>query len=263
MLMVLQFPIADGRLFTPASELRLPLPEWPAPTTGVNSQFVRSFGPAVRRLRGGDAAWADEGTFCAASRAIRFPKLREQRLGASRQMAPVCAFRRVFSDGKTVVRVEIGLALSRNRQPTPPLAQVLRAVQDAIEIPTHVGPSAPPAKAKPLITQARQLAALYSRATSRHGKGASSSIPEGPVEAGSPVLLIETRDSGGESPPRSVRIIDAGCWAPISPLPGFSRNGVRWGPGCLVRVQQVQPSFVAFVFVFCGFTQNRRRSIEF
>ncbi len=131
MLLVVQFPIAVGRLFAQAGASRLTVPAWPL-APGVNSEFVRSFGPAVRRLRGGDAAWADEGLSCSAGKAIRFPALRTHRFTAGdRQLQPLCAFRRTFSDVKTVTRVEVGLVLSRDPQLAPSIPELLRVANNA------------------------------------------------------------------------------------------------------------------------------------
>jgi hypothetical protein len=122
----------------------------------------------------------------------------------------MCVFRRVFSDGKAVVRIEVGLALSRDRHLSLPLTQVLAGVQDAIELSTEVRVSTPLVKSKPLITQGPQLAALYSRATSRHANGPQPAKADPLVEPGNPVLLIETLDFNASRPPGGVSVIDAG-----------------------------------------------------
>ena len=217
MLLVVQFPIADGRLFTPLGGTRLPVPDWPSPGTGINSQFVRSFGPAVRRLRGADAAWADESSFCTARRAIRFRELRTQQVvAADRRFTPFCAFRRLFCDGQSVVRVEVGLVLSRDKTLALDLPGLLSAVQAGIELPTEVGPpsqpaaggaAALPASARPLIKQGQHLADLYARVTTKHN-GSHPPQPARLVEPGYPVALVETDRFDIRSDQRSVRVID-------------------------------------------------------
>lgn len=218
MLLVVQFPIADGRLFAQSGASRLTHPAWPL-TPGVNNEFVRSFGPAARRRGGGDAAWADEGTFCSAGKAIRFPGLQTYRVAAAdRQLHPLCAFRRVFSDGKTVVRIEVGLALSHDPRLAPSIPDTLGAVRSALELPTAVKPVTPPPavkpvteppKLRPLIKQGPELAALYGRATTQHGNGSGGSVGNDMVEAGNPVALIETNGFDSAALPHSVHVLDA------------------------------------------------------
>jgi hypothetical protein len=109
MLIAFQFPFADARPFLNEETHRLAAPDWPDAEAG--QEFVRSIGSVRPRLRGGERIWAGEGVYCDAARLLRFPP----RL-SSRQLAPstggsvlACQFRRLFSDGAAVVRVELGL----------------------------------------------------------------------------------------------------------------------------------------------------------
>ena len=111
MLITCQFPFADARPFLNEETHRLAAPDWPDAEAG--REFMRSIGGVRPRLSGGEQFWTGEGVYCDAARLLRFPP----RL-SSRKLAPsaggsalACQFRRLFSDGGAVVRVELGLVL--------------------------------------------------------------------------------------------------------------------------------------------------------
>jgi len=112
-LITFQFPIADARPFVPQLNLRLPVPDWPEPDTSIDPQFVHYFGKACERVGEPDEAWPDEIKYCRARRGLRFNSLETCHSGfPGRRFRPQCAFRRLFSDGQAVVRIEIGITNS-------------------------------------------------------------------------------------------------------------------------------------------------------
>lgn len=112
MFVIFQFPLVESRPFIPDPTNKLSTPVWPLVNAGED--YVRSFGIVKMRFGGGNSNWEGEEVFSNASRAMGFqPFLQKQALGSSKcQFAPICYFRRFFSDGKAVSRVEIGFNLS-------------------------------------------------------------------------------------------------------------------------------------------------------
>jgi hypothetical protein len=196
-LAVIQFPIGDGRLFSPVAASRLRIPDFPQPRTHTPAQFLRYFGQATRRRRGADAAWVDEASFCMARRALRLPDLPRRRIGSgSGEMVPVGAFRRAFSDGLAVARVEIGLAHSRRADPIWTLGPggLNAIVRDFMELPSLVDDLSGKGKgARELVNQGWYLARLWERATSvLSGSLLASNGNRGRlVEDGRPLVLVE------------------------------------------------------------------------
>ncbi len=171
------------------------MPDWPNPATQIRPQFVHYFGRAVERRRHGDHAWPDEIKFCKARRALRFDSDLALHVAGPREkrLRPECALRRLFSDGKSVVRVEVGVVLKRRRR-TPralTLHQILTAATDLCELPTRVPQVGAEPIAKPLVQQGPSLSRLFSRATLGRLNNANSGIAESLVEAGDPLLVIE------------------------------------------------------------------------
>jgi hypothetical protein len=190
MFLAVQFPIADGRRF--ASEPpSLAGPEWPAPKTDLNPEFVRQFGHVALRSGGADPAWIDEYAFCSAKRAIRFPDLRAARLGRhDRAFVPSCAFRRLFHDGKAVARVEVGLGHDQRR------GRPLYSVSDTdltsilagfFGLRTQTGLANDQPNTRELVLQGPHLARIYAAASVR-GRGTEY---ERLVRAGIPMAVVE------------------------------------------------------------------------
>lgn len=103
MLISIQFPIADSRIFLNEPTGVLGRPTWPSPDP--YSEFVRSFGGIKVRGRGGVQGWVGENEICEAKHAIRF-------LSFPSHMRR-CAFRRLYSDGAALRKYEIGITNKR------------------------------------------------------------------------------------------------------------------------------------------------------
>lgn len=195
MLVAFQFPIADARGFSALPGLRLPLPDWPEPATGLAPQFVHRFGKAGERTDEPDEAWPDEIRFVLARRGLRFDRLETRHAGLpQRRFRPVCAFRRLFSDGQAVTRLEIGLAHGWRFPPLRHLGleDILSIGRQLAEMPVLVPPLSGEAKAQPLLAQHRNLARLYAAASANRDAGDEERATGLKlVEAGDPFLLIE------------------------------------------------------------------------
>jgi len=206
-LVVLQFPVSDARAFRSDREVRLDVPNWNKPRTDLRPEFVHFFGRAVERRRGADNAWTDEMFFCLAKRALRFNDLATRGIGPDTLgFRPASAFRRLFSDGSAVVRVEVGVRHNEARRPLGKLdeASLLQAAADVCALPTWVPqPNGTARQWKPLLRQDKALAELYGRASSRQDAAA---IPPWPhardlVCPGRPLVLVELSHSESQAIP--------------------------------------------------------------
>lgn len=193
MLVTIQFPIADARPFGAQPNLRLDLPDWPEPETSFNPQFVHFFGKATERIGDPDQAWPDEIKFVQASRGLRFDRLETRHFGLrGRRFQPWCAFRRLFCDGRAVVRTEIGLAHKQKSFPLVKLSleEILSIVRGIADLPTCVSGPTVDSKLRPIIGQGKHLARLYAQASMKHSVS-NHSLGMQLVEAGEPLLLVE------------------------------------------------------------------------
>jgi hypothetical protein len=110
--LVLQFPIADVRSFISANTYKLARPSWPI--AQVKKEFVRYFGIVDRRKKGGLKNWTGEGVYSVAKNAFRFPSLESQTWYEDDVLMAraICAFRRLFSNGEALIRIETGFTIS-------------------------------------------------------------------------------------------------------------------------------------------------------
>ncbi|MDU0459277.1 MAG: hypothetical protein RW306_11170 [Geobacteraceae bacterium] len=195
MLMTFQFPIADARPFSSQPALRLPLPDWPEPITTINPQFVHYFGKACERIDEPDEAWPDEISYVVARRGLRFDRLETRHAGfPNRRFRPQCAFRRLFSDGQAVARVEIGIAHNRSIYPLKYLAleEVLTIAREIAEIPTTVTNLNGETSPRQILAQGKNLARLYAHASMNHSS-TEQSLGLRLVESTDPLILIELK----------------------------------------------------------------------
>lgn len=195
MLVTIQFPIADARPFGSESNLRLPLPDWPEPETSINPQFVHNFGMAKERLRDPDEAWPDELKYVLARRALRFDRLEMQHVGLpGRRFRPKCAFRRLFCDGQSVVRAEVGLSHRDSIYSLKnfTLKEVLAIVREITGIPTAVPSLNGDTKYRPILAQGKNLARLYAN-SSMSNSSTNKKLALQLVEAADPIIIVELK----------------------------------------------------------------------
>ena len=202
MIIIFQFPISDTRLFDSEQELRLPIPDWENLKPEFDPQFVKYFGKAVERRLQPDEAWSDEIKFCQANRALKFVELEKHHLGLSEaDFRPKCAFRRLFYDGQTVARVEIGL---KHHNQTLALSllkphQLLSIILDICNLPTTVPQINNTSKVISLIKQGTALAKLYADGTISQHANIKSRARE-LIEAGNPLIFIELKSHEADFP---------------------------------------------------------------
>lgn len=187
---VVQFPIADGRVFSEDAEL-VTRPNWTAPqirSLRPYGDFLRGFGRLAYRRHETNAEWIDEDFFSYAKRAVRFPTLvRRHFHGADYEdhdFVPMvsCRFRRLLSDGKGTVRLEVGFQFK------PDEVSPQWAVQQILRLPAVVPVNGAASAPKDLIMIGPQLARLYARALTRRGNVPADRL----VAAGDPIVVVET-----------------------------------------------------------------------
>ena len=111
MFIVIQFPIIDARPFINDETYKLNIPTWPFAS---EQEFVRYTGRVERRKKGGIKDWSGESFYSRSHRAIRFPKLERRRLGKNDDfIIPLGVYRRFFSNGEAVSRVEVAFRTDR------------------------------------------------------------------------------------------------------------------------------------------------------
>jgi hypothetical protein len=209
MLAFVQFPIADLRRFRADGGSQLQRPDWPLSTgIGLPAPFVRSFGQARRRWRGADYAFLDEQTFCGAARALKFVKLPAD--GGRVSYLLNCAFRRLFFDGLSVARVEVGLgytetpevnrydgwddidhdASDRNEDPFTVLDTIL-SLETTVPYSRGKRGSEPSNQTRSLILQGPHLARLYAQATTKEPGANDKRVVYDLVAPCNPLVIIE------------------------------------------------------------------------
>ncbi|HEY5943702.1 MAG TPA: hypothetical protein VIT89_12690 [Solirubrobacterales bacterium] len=166
-----QLPFADLRPFLGTASGRLALPGWPSPQ--VDAEFVRAVGAVRQRRAGGLAPWMGEGYFADATRAVRFPPrfARWPYAHGYNGTTMQNVFRRFFSDGRAVARLEIGFA-PRNRYSQ--LMQLdasglLALITSCISVPVRVPAAEEGTASSELLLAGRVLARHLLRATTKNG----------------------------------------------------------------------------------------------
>ncbi|SDU62414.1 hypothetical protein [Jiangella alkaliphila] len=199
MLVLVQFPIVDGRVFARDSGV-VDRPDWGTPRVSplrAHREFVRGFGRVAFDPRAVNPAWADEAVFVRARRAVHFPTLQRRHFAGrdgGRWMVSLRS-RRLLSDGGAAARFEIGFTVTRDpaRGPISPAEVVGRL----LALPAIV-PGGRPEAEKELVLLGSSLARRYALATTRHGRDVAATL----VAAGDPVVIAETPwdDDGAAAP---------------------------------------------------------------
>lgn len=203
MLVTVQFPLADLRPFVPGPTHRLLTPAWPTPRADID--FVRMLGTVRDRRSGGLTEWAGEHIFCDASRAIRFEAAFSVAgmLGVSRRR---CAFRRFFSDGEGVSRVEVGIAY---RDTLSTWKELLSVLHQTLALRTTIGRGSNAEKTE-LFKTDRALARLILRASTSATSAPDFTPASWWVTPCKPTLLVEyDAKRSAFQPPAAFRTISA------------------------------------------------------
>lgn len=109
MFITIQFPISDLRYFSVIDTGKIHKPVWPNPIS--EQEFIRSFGAVIERNLGGLSGWIGESYICTANQAIKFKNLHHPIYIDDKRISLIHIFRRVYFDGLTTGKFEIGLSI--------------------------------------------------------------------------------------------------------------------------------------------------------
>lgn len=188
MFIALQIPLADCRAFLESPEV-LSWPVWSAPR--LECDYVRRFGAMRPRRRGGLEGLVGEEAYCRAHRGFIFPPfLGRVPLGNDHyRFQAVCAFRRLFSDGAAVCRLEVGLR-EKHQNGSPDAEALSDIVLDVLNLQVKIpGHGALRSEHKKIQFCGSSLSQSYLNATSK-ASGIAQLQPWW-VSAGSPCLVLE------------------------------------------------------------------------
>jgi hypothetical protein len=200
MFIVVQFPFTDVRGFLPLDSHRLKSPAWPNAEEG--KEFIRGHGAVRKRRRGGIDQWAGERLYCTTTRALRFDRWpRTFRLQTGAWLPLDCAFRRFFTDGQAMARVEVGVRY-RPDLTHPTLPDLARALTDeewstvcpeVLKLPVRVRTPGGALARAPLSSAGPLLAKHYLSATTAHPEGQPGVSKAWWYTSGAALALVEYR----------------------------------------------------------------------
>jgi hypothetical protein len=218
MFVIFQSPIFDGRHFLDRMRECMVGPSWLNPQPG--KQFVRDFGPVVRRRLGGHELWKDEMFYCHAHNAIKFNQTLENKK---------IIFRRLLSNGASVVRLQVGVRYHRSWLLEEAdvssfesryigsgalirgfvESDILLLLYDFINLRTKITRMADRGLATSLGWSGDGVAKLFEEVTIKHSPTTDRSrLPSALVQAGSPMVLIEHSNREIKFYPRHTELVD-------------------------------------------------------
>ncbi len=160
-------------------------PEWPAPLP--SRRFVHRIGVIARRRRENLEESPGDDVFCTANRAIRLPSpkpvIQVDEGTDARKLRLECAFRRLFNDGTSLCRFEMGWGCRHDEK--EPFTRDFKSI--AADLLDHQGVVGADTKARAIASAGPSLAKLLVRASQSAKK---EKIIEGGVEARRPMLLL-------------------------------------------------------------------------
>lgn len=191
MFVVVQFPIADGRVLAQSSG-KLDCPDWEAaslPGILAHRGFVRGFGRLAYRRNEVSPDWADEAIFAHARRAIRLPTLQRRHFQGDQSGSWIvnCQFRRLFCDGAATIRLEIGfdVRLARDERGLATIDEVVRRLA---VLPVAISGNWAGGSMKDLVTLGPYIAHRYAASSTQKGAKATTTL----VACGDPIVVVET-----------------------------------------------------------------------
>lgn len=198
MLIFVQFPIADIRLFTEAETGRLHSPLWPSPKP--YQEFIRSFGIVRRRGKGGIQGWIGENEICDASHAIKINKPITYELSTNKKTLENTSLRlksrsrHFYFDGMAVAKFEIVFVTTPARANLSPklfsdfMVKFLKTKFDILDF-KDSSEKKPATKQVPLDGLGKHLSNLYLYSTTK--KSHIKELNKKWTIAGDPIFWIE------------------------------------------------------------------------
>lgn len=187
MLLTIQFPICDIRLFSQDDNSKVPNPIWPLAQTG---SYIKNTGEVIRRPLGGLTSWVGEGKVCNAKRALRFPA-GFKGYPSFPNLKLKIAFRRFYFDGKISGKFEIGLEVKDVGKELLLSPKELALLINEV-LSTKINIPLPPnsQKNKAVYELPATLRLFYSQSTSY--QQISSTAKNNLIKASQPLIFIET-----------------------------------------------------------------------
>lgn len=233
-----QFPIADSRLFVPNGAGRVMRPGWPTPK--ADREFVRSFGVVRARPIGPSASWS-ENSFCDADRVIRFPpgfgRVPVNRDG--RHTTLIAVYRRLFTDGAAIVRLECGLATRSRRPVIEDLDEdaLMHLIGVCLAVSVTVQRPKSPYEGD-LVHAGNAVAIAYRRATGRVGADTAEAWM---VTAESPSMVVQYAGDPTGTTPRFARRLESLSGDDIACMQARVRRGQDVYVYVLVHLDKADP----------------------
>lgn len=170
MLVTVQWPFTDARVFLTDNNGKLIKPAFPLAEAGQD--FLRNTGQVRERRRGGATHWFGEEVYCEARNALRLPTDLGNRLGAYSGNWS-CAFRRYLCQGGPASRVELGLTASpKSKQDGSDNIALRQLLAQLAHLPVRVGPSLPGRlQQNDLLGAGKSLASHLASATTSQALG--------------------------------------------------------------------------------------------
>lgn len=221
MFVAVQMPFADLRPFVKWDTRRLDRPQF---ELGIVDGFVRSSGPMRMRPRRAPHDWPSEGVFAEADRFVRFAPgaLSHSRVARGMPARLRCEFRRLYWDGRTVMRLEVGITRHASRSERPLTGpQVMSVVRAAASVQVRVA-SRP--VDQPLFESGRPLARGLLRATSQRSAQLDVEIDSNWILPAKPLAFVEYRREEVRGLPGIAEQV------PVPEVPGARLHHLRSGP---------------------------------
>jgi hypothetical protein len=233
MIVFIQFPITDVRLFIQDKTGKLPLPLWPTPR--AYKEFVRSFGLVKTRGKGGIRGWIGENEVCDACQALRFPRFQPfQTAPTNDQIDIKCSARHFYFDGLAVGKFELVL-LTRPSILTIGSDDLLNLLEHLLHMRVSICCPHSDSIETDLCSAAKHLAKLY-HFSSSHIKTYQQTKDKNWIIPGSPLIFIETGALERVKLPDSARRADTPSECNIDLLHyWFRRKDVNLGMWFLKR----------------------------
>jgi hypothetical protein len=203
MLLIIQFPVADSRLFIDSDTQCLGCPVWQIPNPDID--FVRHFGPIRKRWRGGLSGWVSENLVCEADRALRFRNLlrysyyeNDEREEDILHLPFGVAYRRFYFDGLAVGKFELGMWFDGSRLWDEARSKHVEALfQYFLHIPVRI-PNPRGKSIDCLLYEAgKHLASLYLLSSSRTKNFGLQELSSWWVQSCEPILFLLQDDGFG------------------------------------------------------------------
>ena len=208
MILFLQIPITDIRLFIEQETGRIPLPLWPTPQP--NDEFMRSFGAIQRREFGGIKGWVGENEICDSTNAVKLSQSlmsKDMRFYSDdgKKFYLKCDSRYFYFDGLAIAKLEM-VFLSNPSNISLSSESLLNCLKRILSFNVIIPKSGKDKANVPLISSGKYLASHYLYSSTRNNY--LSYINKKWTIPGAPLLWIEASSNDNITPPNTATRIN-------------------------------------------------------